>query len=586
MGDRCVPKGPFRSPVTRSAVTVLITLGVIALVLTPGAGAKTAKAPDTDGWSDLEAPVPNNAEASTATSLGSVACGSASFCVASGLYTTSNNGQQGLIDTLSGATWTATEAPVPADGSGVELGNVACGSASFCVIAGSFLDSTGNRQPLIESLSDGTWTAQEVPVPANAESDPYGSLYAASCISAQDCVSVGTYVASNFQQGLIETLSDGTWTASEAPVPSSPILVNLTTVSCTSQGTCVTVGYAILDTLSGGSWSAAPIPVPANAKSPSNAELTDVGCSTDGICAAIGLYDDSSGVRRGFVDLLAAGTWSSSEAPLPSNADSTPYPSLDTVSCASLGACTLVGIYATSDGGVRPFMDTLSGGTWSTTEGPLPSNASNFSNYPFYQDSLACPSPDECTAAGVYAATSGPTGGPPLIESFSGNTWQATQASLPSNATEGTDQLEAVACASTDACVAVGSYQTPYFSLGFIETRFHIYTTDLPDAETGSHYGFQLDAMGEAPPFKWKIVDGRLPRGLALHRDGLLSGKPSRSGASPGVYSFTVQVTTTRSKADPVQSATQALTLTLGYTASVRRITTDGSGRAPAKRRR
>jgi hypothetical protein len=69
--------------------------------------------------------------------------------------------------------------------------------------------------------------------------------------------------------------------------------------------------------------------------------------------------------------------------------------------------------------------------------------------------------------------------------------------------------------------------------------------------------------VGGTTPFKWKRISGILPKGLKLKHTGLLSGTPKAKHVSPGTYSFTVQVTTHKSKGHPVQTATQALTLVL-----------------------
>ena len=52
-----------------------------------------------------------------------------------------------LLVTGSGTSWTAAEAPLPANAAadpGAGLGSVACPSASSCVAAGVYTDSSGN----------------------------------------------------------------------------------------------------------------------------------------------------------------------------------------------------------------------------------------------------------------------------------------------------------------------------------------------------------------------------------------------------------------------------------------------------------
>jgi len=56
-------------------------------------------------------------------------------------------------------------------------------------------------------------------------------------------------------------------------------------------------------------------------------------------------------------------------------------------------------------------------------------------------------------------------------------------------------------------------------------------TTSLPEVEAGSAYQAVLQATGGTPPYRWSLVDGRLPDGLTLSVAGVISGTPS--GGSP-----------------------------------------------------
>jgi hypothetical protein len=93
---------------------------------------------------------------------------------------------------------------------------------------------------------------------------------------------------------------------------------------------------------------------------------------------------------------------------------------------------------------------------------------------------------------------------------------------------------------------------------------FSIDTTSLPSAAPGYAYSVQLSADGGATPYKWTIVpgSGRPPRGLRLHSNGVLSGKP-RAKDAPGSYTFTVQASAHASKGQPAERTSQRLTLTV-----------------------
>jgi hypothetical protein len=84
-----------------------------------------------------------------------------------------------------------------------------------------------------------------------------------------------------------------------------------------------------------------------------------------------------------------------------------------------------------------------------------------------------------------------------------------------------------------------------------------ISTTSIPAATAGTFYTATLAATGGTPPFSWSVASG-LPLGVTVNAStGVLSGTPANGGTFP----FTAKVTDVGS---PVQSDTQALTLTVG----------------------
>jgi hypothetical protein len=135
-----------------------------------------------------------------------VSCVSAAQCVAAG-YTGNGNGQ---LLTDSGGSWTAAVAPVPdnAASATVELTGISCGSASQCVASG--YTPYGAPDGLLLTGSDGSWTAAEAPLPANASTSPASHfVMGVSCVSASRCVAVGSYSYSDTSEatdGLILTL--------------------------------------------------------------------------------------------------------------------------------------------------------------------------------------------------------------------------------------------------------------------------------------------------------------------------------------------------------------------------------------------
>src|SRR6202035_3733375 len=85
------------------------------------------------------------------------------------------------------------------------------------------------------------------PADANGVSRQYTQLVDISCPDVGNCVAVGGDRAGgpggDVYHGLIETLSDGTWTATAVPDMSTKTgVAALGGVSCPALGTCVAVG--------------------------------------------------------------------------------------------------------------------------------------------------------------------------------------------------------------------------------------------------------------------------------------------------------------------------------------------------------
>jgi hypothetical protein len=55
-------------------------------------------------------------------------------------------------------------------------------------------------------------------------------------------------------------------------------------------------------------------------------------------------------------------------------------------------------------------------------------------------------------------------------------------------------------------------------------------TTELPPAQVGQPYHFELEAANGAPPYRWSLAEGMMPRGLSLVRGGAIDGTPVEAG--------------------------------------------------------
>jgi hypothetical protein len=63
-------------------------------------------------------------------------------------------------------------------------------------------------------------------------------------------------------------------------------------------------------------------------------------------------------------------------------------------------------------------------------------------------------------------------------------------------------------------------------------------TTTLSAAALGVPYSETLQAEGGIPPYTWKRQSGKLPAGVKLQSNGVLTGTP----CTPGSFTFVVEV--------------------------------------------
>jgi hypothetical protein len=433
------------------------------------------------GATSSSPPLPANAGSGGYAYLFSVACPSTGSCVAVGNYMNSSGNWQGLIETLSGGSWEATEVTLPgnAEGdTGSSLDSVACPSTTSCVAVG---DYNNGASALVVTGSGTTWKATEAPLPANA-SGGFAVLNSVACPSATSCVAAGDYYGTpaGTPFGLIVTGPAGsgtTWTPTEAPLPANGIssyLGEWPAVACMSATSCVAIWtydnssgtqQGVLDSGSGNNWTPSEVPLPGDAStstpefilgSATNGAEQPVACST-ATCVAIGHYVDSSGIIQSLLVTGSGTNWTQTQAPKPANA-SGPFTVLNSVACQSATTCVAAGEYSTSSG-TQGLMLTGSGTSWTPAAAPVPADALTPLQTGLY--SVTCPSTSWCVIAGSYA-TAAPGGGQTaagLAVIGSGTSWTTTLAPLPGNANSVSIPLmNSVACPSATSCVIAGQY--------------------------------------------------------------------------------------------------------------------------------
>jgi hypothetical protein len=491
-----------------------------------------------------------------------------------------------MIDTQSDGTWTTQKAPIPVGLAGfvyMSLYAIACPSAGSCVAVGDDADMN-SLYPLVETLSDGTWTATEPVLPANAGSQPRVNpgyeasveLNQVTCPDVDDCVASGTYMdSSGNPQFLIETLSGGTWSPAEAPAPpdeAPPLFFDtLSPLSCTTVGSCTGVasytdtshvGHGLIETLSGGTWTVSVAPLPSSASADDGAHLTGVTCPASGSCVAVGGYSEanfpSPPPRQGLIETLSGGVWTATEAP---SAPGDSNVELAEVSCPAVGDCVAAGDDTDTDDVQHPFSEILSGGVWAPTDVAVPRRSvAGLSDL----GSIACPGVGSCVAAGAYEERQHHQQG--LLATLSNGTWTTTNTPLPAGQTNGRlASLFGPTCWEVGSCALVGSFlpQSGGAAKALIETPSGLSSPAISSADhaaftVGTAGTFSVTSTGSPAP---AITEGgKLPSGLKFIKGrgtATIAGTPKSSDRT-GTYDITIKATN-----GVAPNASQSFTLTL-----------------------
>jgi hypothetical protein len=452
----------------RTLAALVVWLLVFGFMSSPLAGAPAAGASAAGTWEAVTLPQTGlylggaGGGPEDNVFLNGILCPAETFCVTTGDYESDSQtlgSTQAMIETLSGAKWVPTMAPMagldppastflgpfndgfsglscPAPGSCVAVGSYV--SFTSHIVPGQYTPSDGKFEGLIETLKGGTWTASTAPtsglrlaagnpwVDFGGQACPLGGRYtcawgALSCPAVGWCVAVGSYNdASHQTEGLIETLSGGIWRGSEAPIdgldaePAANPHIDLEGVSCPAPGLCYSVGGymdrsgrtdSLVETLSGGEWRPSS-PTTASlfpAEGTGGAALRNVSCAARGHCVALGAYGASSGAGLGFAEVLSAGTWKASTVPTPVSPSVVEQPDYfmqfdslsNDLSCPTISFCATIGSY---------LLPTDKSGARHPVVDILSGGTWTATNGP-YADGIACSAPGACIADGPSALT-------------------------------------------------------------------------------------------------------------------------------------------------------------------------------------
>jgi hypothetical protein len=214
----------------------------------------------------------------------------------------------------------------------------------------------------------------------------------------------------------------------------------LTGVSCASPAACTAVGYDAAGSLAV-RWNGRRWSIQLIPRL--SGALTGVSCASNAACTAVAEFGCVDCLGTPSQLFLAAGwdgtAWSIQR--IPNRAVSTGT-SLLGVSCVSPTACIAVGSYRDPVGVVVTLALRWNGRRWSIQPTPNPAGAGHGT-----LEAVSCASTTACTAVGSPRM---------LIERWNGTRWSIQPNPMPAGATGGT--LTGVSCASPTDCIAVGNY--------------------------------------------------------------------------------------------------------------------------------
>jgi hypothetical protein len=461
----------------RTAVGVLL---VMAVCLVSAAGAFAS------GWTIGSVPPP----ALPNGHLSAVSCSSSKVCTAVGYFTDATNRQGPLAEAWNGSGWRIQNTPNPIDGlqfpsAGVPCASpsgacppqdrftdVSCTSPEACTAVGYFTNAAFVQVTLAERWNGRSWIIENTPKPVGATQV---ALSGVSC-TAGSCTAVGSYTSRTGRlTALAERWRNGRWSIARLRLPRGSRRSSLAGLSCSSPQACEAVGFVsvradhespLVERLTGRRWSTVPIPRPDGAKS---TVLSSVACSSGRSCTAVGTAASSLRANA-LAERWNGRRWVIERTRNPAiRASSGDGPAdvaikLSAVSCVSARSCTAVGssvaAYPSDDNFdyyTLMLVERWNGSRWSVQSAPSPvANPSYTPDYPTFSG-VSCSSTSACTAVGPFPSNDGPE--VTLAERWNGTRW-ALQNTANGTGTAG-GELDAISCASTTACMAVGSYLSP-----------------------------------------------------------------------------------------------------------------------------
>ncbi len=315
-----------------------------------GTTGPSAELSDDDNWIYIGAVGGPDGGTDTDNALTSVSCPAPDDCLAVGSFHDATTGEsQTLTDSWTGSDIFDNVASPDEGASASEsnvLAGVSCVSTTDCIAVGYYelpRETQTFAQTLVEQWNGTSWAI--VPSPDLPDTD--NGLYAVDCISASDCVAVGSYGVTS--QPLVEQWNGSTWTITTSQTVGAGDASELTGVTCPSATHCVAVGdyydsagvdQTMAESWNGMSWSLSPS---LNDGSGNN-QLSDIACIGSTDCMAVGSFTDASGVQQTLLESWDGSSWSIVPSPDQASANA-----LTSVAAAGKAGFLAVGTW-TDDG--------------------------------------------------------------------------------------------------------------------------------------------------------------------------------------------------------------------------------------------
>jgi hypothetical protein len=336
--------------------------------------------------------------------------------------------------------WSGLQPPSPG-AAGNELSGVTVLSPCNAWTVGSFNNSSGQQQTLVEHWNGAAWTVVPSPDPGSVDD----GLNAVRAVSASDIWAVGADDIPGIEQTLIVRWDGHAWSKVTSPSPGANN--NLAAVRAVSANNAWAVGSYVAGGMertlivhwNGTKWTQVTSPSPGQ------------GGGLDGITAtsasnawAVGESFGTSGASQTLILHWNGTTWSQVTSPSPGQSSR-----LNAVAATSASNAWAVGSSFDASGISHTLILHWNGTTWSQVTSPNLGGASGFD----FLNTVTATSASNAWAAGSY--TSGP--GTPenvLLLQWNGSAWQA----VPGPTLGTTNRVFGVAASSSSNVWAVGEF--------------------------------------------------------------------------------------------------------------------------------